>query len=137
MCNISTNKQQAIKHSVDYWMAHGLRLQLELDMYFEWYNRPAVHSDAEDRANLHERICSLMQFKYDANLEMQRQRDKITPHLQKRVTIWLQDGEDYYQVAGPFASIQEAEQFLATDASVHPGHLQDGNYTIDHPEHMN
>lgn len=75
--NISTNKREAIKHSVDYWMRDGQRSQVELEMYQEWLQHERLHPDEEYRRNLEDRVARLMQWKYDGNQEMQRQRDKL------------------------------------------------------------
>lgn len=96
--NIITNKRISIGHSVDHWMRNCRNLQIELDLYQDWY---ALASTDEHRFELKERIDHLMQFKYDANLEMQRQRDKITPHLQPWVVETAEYQGDGYWVDHP------------------------------------
>lgn len=55
----------------------------------------------------------------------------------KKVTVWLEDSGKYTRVAGPYRTIKEAEDFLATSKTVDTAHLHAGHYTIDYPEELN
>lgn len=91
--NINPSRAQAIEHSVSYWMHQTRKDQIELEMLQDWYRKAArLHPPGcEHLVELSERINALMQWKADGNKEMQRQRDKITPHLQP----WVVEGAEY------------------------------------------